>query len=177
MARSKGLLPLQALIVVVALTLGSLACIAISDWAPPGTPTQTPASADTQRSIEILGPAEVHGVFADVYGIWTGFPADGVTIRLYAQEGSRYWCIQPAAASISGDQWTAAGQFGGVTTYGVFAVVASGDGSQLPGCAGEPDQNYITAADDDQFRADIHPYVYLGDIRAISPRFVIARVK
>ena len=177
MAKSKRLLPLQALIVVVALTLGSLACIAISDWAPPSTPTQTPTIADTQRSIEILGPTEVHGVFANVYGIWTGFPAEEVSIHLYAQEGSRYWCIQPAAASISGDQWTAAGQFGGVTTYGVFAVVASGDGNQLPGCAAAPGQNYIIAANDDQFRASIRQYVYLGDSRSISPRFVIARME
>jgi hypothetical protein len=133
---------------------------------------------ETWRSIEILGPAEVHGVFADVYGIWTGFPADGVAIRLYAQEDSRYWCIQPSrAASASGDQWTAEGQFGGVTTYGVFAVVVSGDGDQLPGCADEPGQNYNTVADDDQFRAYIRPYIYLGDDRSISPRFVIARVE
>ena len=177
MIKSRGLLLLQALIVVVALTLDSLACIAISDQVPPSTPTQTPTIADTQRSIEVLGPAEVHGMFADVYGIWSGFPAEEVSIRLYAQEGSRYWCIQPAAASISGDQWTTAGQFGGVTTYGVFAVVASGDGNQLPGCAAAPDQNYVTATNDDQFRAYIRRYVYLGDSRAISPRFVIVRVE
>jgi hypothetical protein len=162
---------------VVAVALDSLACIAISDQAPPSTPTQTPTIADTQRSIEILGPAEVRGEFANMYGTWAGFPADGVTVRLYAQEDSRHWCIQPAAASTSSDRWTAAGQFGGVTTYGVFAVVASGDGDQLPGCAAAPDQNYIIAANDDQFRAYIRPYVYLGDSRSISPRFVIARME
>jgi hypothetical protein len=97
---------------------------------------------ETWRSIEILGPAEVHGTFADVYGTWAGFPADGVTIRLYAQEGGRYWCIQPSrAASASDGQWTAEGQLGGITTYGVFAVVANGDGNQLPGCAAAPGQN------------------------------------
>jgi hypothetical protein len=171
--KSKGLRSTQVLIlVVVALVLTPLACSPIVENLPTSEP-----STPTPIAIEILGPAEVHGMFADVYGTWAGFPAAEVTIRLYAQEGSRYWCIQPAAASISGDQWTAAGQFGGVTTYGVFAVVASGDGNQLPGCADEPDQNYVTAANDDQFRAYIRPYVYLGDSRAISPRFVIARVE
>lgn len=132
---------------------------------------------ETWRSIEILGPAEVHDEFADVYGTWAGFPVDGVTVRLYAEENNHYWCIQPEAANLTSDQWTAAGQFGAPTTYGVFAVVASGDGNQLPGCAAPPGENYIIAPDDEQFRADIRPCVCLGDSRAISPRFVITRVE
>lgn len=132
----------------------------------------------TWRFIKIVGPAEVHSRIADVYGIWAGFPVEEVTVRLYAQEGDKYWCIQPSqAANVSSGHWTAEGQFGGVTTYGVFAVVASGNGNQLPGCAAVPGQNYIIATDEDQFRAHIRPYVYLSDSQAVSPRFVISRVE
>jgi hypothetical protein len=131
----------------------------------------------TWRFIEISGPTEVHSWIADVNGVWTGFPLEEVTVRLYAQEGNKYWCIQPSrAADVSSDHWTAEGQFG-VTTYGVFAVVAEGSGDQLPACDAPPGQNYITATNEGQFRAYIRPYVYLGDSRSISPRFVISRVE
>lgn len=132
----------------------------------------------TVRSISVSGPAEVHSRITDVHGVWTGFPAVEVTVRLYAQEGNNYWCVQPSrAATVYSDHWTAEGQFGGVATYGVFAVAVSGDGNQLPGCAAAPGWNYVTAANEEQFRNHIHPYVYLGDGRAISPRFVISRVE
>jgi hypothetical protein len=132
----------------------------------------------TWRFIKISGPAEVHSRIVDVYGEWTGFPPEGVTVRLYAQEGNKYWCIQPSrAADVSTAHWAAEGQFGGVTTYGVFAVVAEGSGDQLPGCEATPGQNYITATDEEQFRVYIRSYVYLGDRRAVSPRFAISRVE
>jgi len=132
----------------------------------------------TWRFIEISGPTEVHSWIADVNGVWTGFPLEEVTVRLYAQEGNKYWCIQPSrAADVSSGYWTAEGQFGGVTTYGVFAVAAEGSGDQLPSCEATPGQNYVTAANEEQFRAHIRPHVYLGDSRAISPRFVISRVE
>jgi len=128
------------------------------------------------RFIGISGPAEVHSQIADVYGTWIGFPVEEVTVRLYAQEGNKYWCIQPSrAADVSSDHWTAEGQFGGVTAYGVFAVVASGN--QLPGCAAAPGQNYVIASDEEQFRAHIRPYVYLSDERAVSSRCEISRVE
>ncbi len=117
-------------------------------------------------------------MIANVHGTWTGFPVSGVTVRLYAQTGDKYWCVQPSrSADISTDNWIAEGQFGGVTTYGVFAVVASGSGDQLLGCGAAPGQNYVTATDEEQFRAAILPHVYLNDDRAISPRFVISRVE
>ncbi len=132
----------------------------------------------TWRFIEISAPAEVHSYFADVYGAWAGFPVEEVTVRLYAQESNRYWCIQPSrAADVSSANWIAEGQFGGVTTYGVFAVGAEGSGNQLPGCAAPPGQNYITATNELDFRERICPYVCLGDCRAISPRFVITRLE
>lgn len=132
----------------------------------------------TWRFIEISGPTEVHGYFADVYGVWAGFPLEGVTVRLYAQEHNNYWCIQPSrAAVLSSGHWNAEGHFGAVTSFNFYAVVASGDGDQLPGCTTPPGLNYITATDEIQFRERVCPYVYLGDCRAISPRFAITRVE
>ncbi|MFN8494732.1 MAG: endo-1,3-alpha-glucanase family glycosylhydrolase [Caldilineaceae bacterium] len=129
-----------------------------------------------EPNIHIVGPRTVNSRVSRINGALQQVIPGNVTIRVYAQEGEKYWCIQPAeSAAISDKRWTAELQLGAPGAFGVFAVLAEGNGNQLPGCTSSP--NYITASNEEEFDQKLLSSVYSKTMTSISPRFEITRTE